>query len=87
MRDATAVAADLAARFHAAPPGERADLAFFTAVAQVALRQFDEAFVWLDLATEERSSRLLYVRTDPRFTALRGDPRFASVVARVDQTL
>jgi tetratricopeptide (TPR) repeat protein len=86
-RDAEAVTADLAARFHAAPPGERADLAFFTAVAQVALRQFDEAFAWLELATEERSSRLLYVRIDPRFTALRSDPRFASVVARVDQRL
>jgi eukaryotic-like serine/threonine-protein kinase len=85
--EARVIADRLARRYGDAPPDERADLAFYTAVAQVALQHFDQAFLWLDTAMDERSSRLLYVRIDPRFTALRSDPRFASLVARVDQGL
>lgn len=85
LDDAEAGATRLARQFAAAPPGAQADLAFFTAVAYAGLGQHDAAFGWLDQAQTRRSSRLLYLRIDPRFTALRGDPRFASLVTRVDQ--
>lgn len=78
-------AARLARQFGAAAPGAQGDLAFFTAVAYAGLGQHDAAFAWLDQAQTRRSSRLLYLRIDPRFTALRGDPRFATLVTRVDQ--
>lgn len=64
--------------------GQAADLAFFTAAAYAGLGQRDDAFSWLERAFERRSSRLLYLRIDPRFTDLRGDPRFADLVSRVD---
>jgi hypothetical protein len=85
-RDAAAAgAARLAQQFASAQGGAQADLAFFTAVAYAGLGDTDEAFTWLDHAQAHRSSRLLYLRIDPRFTALRGDPRFATLVTRVDQ--
>jgi tetratricopeptide (TPR) repeat protein len=85
LDEAAAGAARLAGQFAEAPPGAQADLAFFTAVAYTGLGQHDDAFVWLEQAQARRSSRLLYLRIDPRFTALRGDPRFATMVTRVDQ--
>jgi tetratricopeptide (TPR) repeat protein len=75
----------LARQFQEAAPEAQGDLAFFTAVAYAGLGEFDEAFTWLEQAQARRSSRLLYLRIDPRFTALRGDPRFATMVTRVDQ--
>lgn len=85
LDDAETGATRLARQFAAAPPGAQADLAFFTAVAYAGLGQHDAAFTWLDQAQTRRSSRLLYLRIDPRFTALRGDPRFATLVTRVDE--
>jgi len=85
-REAAAAAARLAQQATEAPPTHQADLAFFTAVGYAGLGRDDEAFAWLDRAHTLRSSRLLYLRIDPRFTDLRGDPRFATLVSRVDET-
>lgn len=83
--EARAGAARLAQQATAADTPQQADLAFFTAVAYAGLGQHDEAFGWLERAFTLRSSRLLYLRIDPRFTDLRGDPRFAALVSRVDE--
>ncbi len=82
---AVAIATRLEQQFASAPPLQQPDLAFFVAVAYVGLREHDQALAWLQQAHAARSSRLLYLRIDPRFTALRGDPRFADLVMRVDQ--
>ncbi len=83
--EATAMAGRLAQQASEGPEAQRPDLAFFTAVAHAGLGDHDAALAWLDQAQTARSSRLLYLRIDPRFTALRGDPRFADLVTRVDQ--
>ncbi len=83
--DADERAARLAREALTADVGRQADLAFFTAAAYAGLGQHDEAFAWLERALDGRSSRLLYLRNDPRFTDLRGDPRFAALVSRVDE--
>jgi hypothetical protein len=43
----------------------------------------DEAFRWLEKAFEERSHWLVWLRLDPRWDNLRGDPRFAEMVGRM----
>lgn len=43
----------------------------------------DEAFHWLDEAFKERSSWLVWLRLDPRWSALRGDRRFVALVSRL----
>jgi hypothetical protein len=83
--EADAMAARLAERATEASEAQRSDLAFFTAVAHAGLGDHDAALTWLEQARAGRSSRLLYLRIDPRFTTLRGDPRFADLVTRVDQ--
>jgi eukaryotic-like serine/threonine-protein kinase len=47
------------------------------------LGNFDRAFHWLDQAVSERSTRLLWLRVDPRADPLRGDPRFDAVLRRL----
>lgn len=64
-----------------APSG---DLAFWVALAYASLHEKEEAFRWLDVAIEGRSSRLLYARVDARLNPLRSDPRYAEREARID---
>jgi TolB-like protein/Tfp pilus assembly protein PilF len=49
----------------------------------VALHDYESAFASLDVAFEKRSGGLAWLHADPSFEALRGDPRFADLVARV----
>jgi TolB-like protein len=50
---------------------------------QVALGDRDEAFAWLGRSIDERSSRILWLRVEPRVDPLRKDPRFARLLARI----
>lgn len=60
--------------------------AYHVAVIHAALREMDDAFLWLDRAYGERSPWIGYIRVDPRLDPLRSDPRFASLLqqARLD---
>jgi tetratricopeptide (TPR) repeat protein len=60
----------------------RADKGLFAyeiAVVHAALRDPDEAFIWLSLALRERSGWIAYLAVDPRLEILRSDPRFAAL--------
>jgi TolB-like protein/tetratricopeptide (TPR) repeat protein len=57
--------------------------AYTFALISVALGKTDEAFAWFDQAYEERSSALPFIRINPRFASLRGDPRFERLLQRV----
>ena len=45
-----------------------------------ALGRLDEAFDWLGKAIEHRSTRILWLKVDPRVDSLRGDPRFTTLL-------
>lgn len=47
------------------------------------LREKDEAFKWLERAFAERSGSLPYLNADPRFDALRLDPRFQDLITSI----
>lgn len=56
---------------------------YWVATIYVALRRSDEAFEWIEKACEDHSSWAPCVNVDPRFDALRQDPRFAALVSRL----
>lgn len=49
----------------------------------VGLGERDRAFEWLDRAFETRSRELIYLRADPVFDPLHGDPRFEELARRI----
>jgi TolB-like protein/Tfp pilus assembly protein PilF len=49
----------------------------------LALGDYDEAFVWLERAYQEKSGGLQYLKVDPFFDPVRKDPRFADLQRRV----
>lgn len=53
------------------------------ALVQAAFGEPDQAFNYLDLALEERSYHLFFVKWDPRFDSLRSDERFAQVLRQI----
>jgi serine/threonine-protein kinase len=53
------------------------------AMMQGILGNRDRAFYWLDRAYNERTLPI-YIRTSPQYDSLRGDPRFARFLARLD---
>jgi len=57
--------------------------AYGMALVHTGLGQKDEAFNWLEKAFDERSHWLVWLRLDPRWNALRGDPRFAALIERM----
>jgi tetratricopeptide (TPR) repeat protein len=48
------------------------------------LRQVDAAFEWLDRAVEARDQFLMPIKTYPFFDAIRGDPRFAALLRKMN---
>jgi len=54
------------------------------AQAYVGLGDKDRAFEWLNKAFEDRSGRLVNVRSQPNFDMLRGDPRLDDLLRRMD---
>jgi len=56
--------------------------AFDAATAFARLGEIDRTFAALEMALEERDTRLLYLAVDPRFEALRDDHRFGEMLVR-----
>jgi eukaryotic-like serine/threonine-protein kinase len=59
---------------------------FFIGSGHLALGRLDEGFGWLERALNERDFYLIYLPVDPRFEAIRHDPRFGNLVRRIDGT-
>ena len=76
----------LRAQYDASAEAERPDLAFFLATAYAGLEQPDQVFPWLEVAVRGKSSRLAYLRVDPRFAAARADPRWSQVLAAYEKS-
>ncbi len=53
------------------------------AVVEIALGRLDAALANLDRAVDERSVWIEWIKVDPDLDSVRGDPRFAKVVARM----
>jgi tetratricopeptide (TPR) repeat protein len=47
------------------------------------LKEFDQAFEWLNRGIQERDSWMVYLNVDPTLDTLRGDPRFPKLVRMV----
>jgi TolB-like protein/DNA-binding winged helix-turn-helix (wHTH) protein/Tfp pilus assembly protein PilF len=47
------------------------------------LNDREQSLAWLEKAYEERSSKLVDLKSDPDFDSVRGDPRFADLVRRI----
>jgi serine/threonine-protein kinase len=56
---------------------------FEIALIYVGLGEQDRAFEWFEKAYADRADMLVYLNVDPRLDAIRRDPRFAALVARV----
>jgi tetratricopeptide (TPR) repeat protein len=54
------------------------------ALVHAGLGRTDEAFQWLGRAFDERSHWLVWLRLDPRWKGLHGDPRFPALVAKMN---
>jgi DNA-binding winged helix-turn-helix (wHTH) protein/TolB-like protein len=57
--------------------------AYGVALVHAGLGDKEQAFAWLEKAFAERSHWLMWLRLDPRWKTLRGDPRFAELVERL----
>lgn len=75
-REASRILAELTAQFDAGTGS-----AFSVAVVYAGLRDYDNAFAWLDKSFDDSSIRANIM--DPLFDDLRADPRFRSVRARL----
>ena len=53
---------------------------FQIALIYAGLGENDQAMEWLQTATRERDPFLMYIRVDPNFDSLRGDPRFVELI-------
>lgn len=53
------------------------------ALIYVGLGEKEKAYQWLDKAIEERSHWLVWLGTDPRWAALKSDPKFLKLLAEV----
>jgi hypothetical protein len=49
----------------------------------VLLGEKDQAFEWLEKGYQERSTRLEFLKAEPKFDPLRDDPRFKDLLRRV----
>ena len=54
------------------------------AAVYVALGRPGEAFKILNRGVDERDEEMMYMKVDPRYDAVRADPRFARLLARLD---
>ena len=54
-----------------------------SAILHTALGELDKAFEQLNIAYEERSGWIIYLKVEPQFDSLRSDPRYASLIQRL----
>jgi DNA-binding winged helix-turn-helix (wHTH) protein/TolB-like protein/tetratricopeptide (TPR) repeat protein len=57
--------------------------AYDIALIHSALGDIEVAFTWLEKAMEDRSTLVVFLAQEPMFDALRSDPRFGELVARI----
>ncbi|WP_313920251.1 winged helix-turn-helix domain-containing protein [Tahibacter sp.] len=57
--------------------------AYDIALIHAALADSESTFLWLERAIQDRSTLLVFLAQEPMFAALRDDPRFDALVARV----
>jgi serine/threonine-protein kinase len=57
--------------------------AFGIALIYVGLGENDQAIDWLEKALAQREPFLIYIKVDPNFDPLRGDPRFQALLQRL----
>ena len=57
--------------------------AYGVALIHAAVRRPDSAFVWLEKAYQERTNWMVWLNRDPRWSSIRGDPRFAAITTRM----
>lgn len=57
---------------------------YYIALVSADLGDREQAIEWLNKAVEQRSSGLSRLKTEGRFNMLRGDPRFAQVLAKAE---
>ena len=53
------------------------------AMVHIELGESDQAFEWLERAYQDRRGWLAYLKVEPDFDRLRGDPRFAGFLSRM----
>ena len=53
------------------------------ALVYVALDERAQALTWLEKAYQQHSSMMTWLKTDPRFDRIRGEPRFQQLMRRV----
>jgi len=56
---------------------------YYISVIYAALGNHDMTFRWLEKAYADRSVGFIWLRVEPRFDALRGDPRFEQLLMRI----
>ncbi|HVF49056.1 MAG TPA: protein kinase [Pyrinomonadaceae bacterium] len=57
---------------------------YFVAIIHVGLGEKEAALEWLEQAYKDRHPGMVLMKVDPRFDALRADPRFAELLRRVE---
>jgi len=53
------------------------------ASAYIALRDYDQAYKWLDKAYDDRSDCMIWLKVDPRMDEIRKQPRFQEIMRKV----
>jgi hypothetical protein len=56
---------------------------FNMAFVHLSLGEKDAALDWLERAYEERAEWMIYLAVEPRFDALRAEPRFKKLLLRI----
>lgn len=57
---------------------------FSLAIVYVGLGNKDQAFRWLQKASDDREPELVFLKVDPRFESLRSDPRYQDLLRRMN---
>jgi eukaryotic-like serine/threonine-protein kinase len=56
---------------------------YFIAIIYMGLGDLDQTFEWLEKAYQERSGFMAFINVEPMLGALRGDPRFNSLIEKI----